>query len=353
MATKYTFIVSDETINSYGFSVLTAGIDTTHFEKHPIMYYMHNRETGIIGRWENIRKDGNILFADAVFDNSSELANKVKQQVENGFLRGASIGIDNIEKEIINGVDTVTKCRLIEISIVDIPSNENAVKLYKRSGGFVYKLADLDETTDEDLKEALKKLLDLEKNASNDEILQAFKNAIAARNKDLCMSIDKAVYLGYIDPTQKDIFSSLAKTDPKAFNRFITLQKNKGNEVIKQLLDTAETEGKILTLDRKLFTEIADKNGIATIKRLLSIIPTPTSLTHILQLKDKGLENWTLSDYRKYAPETLKNNPELINTLLAKEKNTPVARSLEWYRKNDPETLKDNPELYKVLTNNK
>ena len=82
---KCTFIVSDETINSYGFSVLTAGIDTAHFEKNPVMYYMHNRESGIIGRWENIRKDGAKLLADAVFDNSTDLARQVQNQVANGF----------------------------------------------------------------------------------------------------------------------------------------------------------------------------------------------------------------------------------------------------------------------------
>ena len=128
---KATFIVSDETVNCYGFIVLTSGIDTAQFERNPIMLYMHNRESGVVGRWENIRKDGKQLLADAVFDDSTELAANVKKQVENGFLRCASIGIDNIKKQVLNGVETVVSCRLVEISIVDLPSNTNAVKLFK------------------------------------------------------------------------------------------------------------------------------------------------------------------------------------------------------------------------------
>lgn len=82
---KHTFVVSDESVNSYGFAVLTAGIDTSRFEKNPVMYYMHDREKGVVGRWENIRKDGKRLLADAVFDDSTELSKQVRGQVEKGF----------------------------------------------------------------------------------------------------------------------------------------------------------------------------------------------------------------------------------------------------------------------------
>lgn len=80
-----TFILSDESLNSYGFVVQTAGIDTAQFERNPVMLYMHDRESGVVGRWENIRKDGTKLIADAVFDESTELGAKIKKQVDNGF----------------------------------------------------------------------------------------------------------------------------------------------------------------------------------------------------------------------------------------------------------------------------
>lgn len=54
----YTFLLSDETINSYGTRVLTAGIRLENFLKNPIMLWNHTRawsdkEDQIlpIGRW--------------------------------------------------------------------------------------------------------------------------------------------------------------------------------------------------------------------------------------------------------------------------------------------------------------
>lgn len=55
--TAHTFVVSDESPNSYGFVVLTEGIDTAQFERNPVMLYMHERSR-VVGRWENIRKRG-------------------------------------------------------------------------------------------------------------------------------------------------------------------------------------------------------------------------------------------------------------------------------------------------------
>ena len=75
--TATTFVLSDETVNSYGFVVLTEGIDTTAFERNPVMLYMHNRDGNVIGRWDNIRKEGKRLLADAVFDESTELGAQV------------------------------------------------------------------------------------------------------------------------------------------------------------------------------------------------------------------------------------------------------------------------------------
>ena len=127
MSKTHTFLVSDESDNSHGFKVLTEGIDITQFEKNPIMLYMHERPT-IIGMWKNLRKEDGKLYADAVFDTESEKGGEVARQVEKGFLRGASIGITYQKEDLKNGV--LEKCRLFEISIVDMGSNPNALKLY-------------------------------------------------------------------------------------------------------------------------------------------------------------------------------------------------------------------------------
>lgn len=59
---------------------------------------------------------------------------------------------------------------------------------------------------------------------------------------------------------------------------------------------------------------------------------------------------WTLDDYRKFAPQELENDPELYARLLKAEKGEDVtAHSLEWYRRNNPEYLREHPEAYRKL----
>lgn len=351
---KTTFIVSDETVNCYGFVVLTSGIDTAQFERNPIMLYMHNRESGVVGRWENIRKDGKQLLADAVFDDSTELAANVKKQVENGFLRCASIGIDGIKKQVLNGVETVVSCRLVEISIVDLPGNTNAVKLFKRSGGVVYRLADLDETQympeeSDDLQSALISLLGLDEGASDAEILQAVKNALeATKNGNVEEEVNNAVSCGYIDSTQRDNFVSLAKGNYLAFAAFINTQKQTEEPQIANLVREAANKGKIIPHECGIYERIGKAVGVKGLKELLFTLRTPFKPMDIVNPKSRDL--WTLNDYRKFAPEELKNNPELYARLAAKEKGEePVVRTLEWYRKNDPEYLRKHPDLYMEL----
>ena len=80
------------------------------------------------------------MIADAVFDENNPRGKEVKERVDGGFLRSASIGLSVLNYERIAGVDTVTDCELTEESIVDIPSNRNAVKLFAKRGLIVLSL---------------------------------------------------------------------------------------------------------------------------------------------------------------------------------------------------------------------
>lgn len=142
------FIVSDESLNSYGFRVLTNGIDTSGFLKNPVGLWGHNRawrgtdnEVLPICRWDDLAKNKGQMTALPVFDLDDEFAARIANKVDGGFINAASIGIQIVEtsedpKVMLPGqrYATITKCVLKEISIVDIPSNANALTLYDQSG---------------------------------------------------------------------------------------------------------------------------------------------------------------------------------------------------------------------------
>lgn len=338
-----TFVVSDESVNSYGMVTLTNGIDTSRFEQNPVMFYMHERAT-IVGRWENIRKEDDKLLADAVFDDTTPIGKQVKDQVEKGFLRAASIGIEIVERKTIKGVDTVTKCILNEISIVDVPANENALKLYRRNGRNVLRL--VENVTD--LRSAIIDVLGLESDVTDSEILaeiRALKNA----PDDETIQVDEAIKNGFIESNSRQDFITMARITPKAFNAFLTSEKQKRKKAISLAVDEA-IQAKSIGFNKKhLLQEIGEKCGINTLGELLSVMPRQRKISDII---NKNYDGWTLADFRQYAPEVLKNNPKLYNALLAKENETANGtNSLEYYRKNNPEYLKENPEFYnKLLT---
>lgn len=57
--------------NSKGFRIDLATLNTERFKTNPVMLYQHDPER-IIGRWENLRIEGQLLKADAIFDTADE-----------------------------------------------------------------------------------------------------------------------------------------------------------------------------------------------------------------------------------------------------------------------------------------
>lgn len=194
------FITSDESVvNKYGFRVLTSGIDTSQFERNPLMYYMHNRNlynlkgNEVIGKWENLKKKSGKLVGEPIIDDKEKFAATIKGKVDRGFLRMASIGIQIIEtssdpKHLLNGQTrpTVTKCVLREISIVDEGANDNALQLYSETG------------TPIELSTGLTEIPELQK--------LNFKNEI---NMSQLKSVALALGLA-ADATEPDVLSALA-----------------------------------------------------------------------------------------------------------------------------------------------
>lgn len=133
-------IISNSRVNCYGSRVLTSGIDVTQFKRNPILLWMHRRGYGDsmpIGRIENLRIEGDNLIGTPVFDEKDEFAKRVAQKWEDDFLRMASAGIEIVEHStapelILQGQTrpTITRCKLEEVSIVDIGGNDDALKLY-------------------------------------------------------------------------------------------------------------------------------------------------------------------------------------------------------------------------------
>lgn len=131
--------ISNSTLNSYGTRVLTEGLDTSQFERNPVLLYMHNRGQ-VIGCVRNITKEGDDVVGELDFDEATDLSVQCRKQFEFGSLKAVSAGIDIVETSespefLLPGQTgpTITKSKLFEVSVVDVGANDDAIVL--RHGG--------------------------------------------------------------------------------------------------------------------------------------------------------------------------------------------------------------------------
>lgn len=129
-------IFSTATPNDQGGVIPNNVIDFSRFNKNPVMLKQHNWNADPIGMWKDIRLEGNKWTGEPVFHGLTEESTKTKDLFDKGFIRAASIGGEAIWKQNAagqyefdkEGNRICVKFYLYEISIVTLPSNEDAVQ---------------------------------------------------------------------------------------------------------------------------------------------------------------------------------------------------------------------------------
>lgn len=280
------FVLHDESYNTQGFRMLTAGADLTEFRKNPVLLLNHNDWNLPPGRWENIRIEGTQILADPVFDENDPEAMKVKNKVDNDFVRAASIGAWTPEKWVENydpatGITlyTVEKWVVREASICTIPSNHNALALYDRETGKiiesekVLKLFDRkSETPFHSDMQKLAVVLRLADTSTEEEITAAVQAVMS--DNDRLTSENAAL------TTRIDEFNLAAR-------EALTAQSV-------ALVDAAIADGRIDAKARENFLKLFD-NDFDAAKASLEAIPMRRSITEMLE-RERQEGNTELAD---------------------------------------------------------
>ena len=127
--------ISDETLNCYGTWIKTDGVDLTQYQKNPVLLWMHWRGV-IIGYIKDIKVENGEITGEPFFDEVREESKLAKQQWEKGSLRMGSPNMEVIEVSDDPALlkqgqrrPTITKCKLVEYSMVDIGGNDNNIRL--------------------------------------------------------------------------------------------------------------------------------------------------------------------------------------------------------------------------------
>lgn len=136
---KIVGIASSSVLDRQGEIVNVDGWDLKNFKKAPRLLWAHDHNEPTIGKVTKIGLEGEgkkrRLTFEAVFQEVTEKARAVKKLVEDGFINTFSVGFKPVE---MDGA-TISKQELLEISVVNVPANPEAMLLaYKslKSEGF-------------------------------------------------------------------------------------------------------------------------------------------------------------------------------------------------------------------------
>lgn len=278
-------IISTSSLNCYGGRVLTSGIDLAQFQKNPLLLWMHrrsfDRDAMPIGRIDNLRTDGDRLIGTPVFDQNDEFAKKIESKWENGFLRMASAGISIIEtsdapEHLLQGQTrrTITRCRLEEVSIVDMGGNDEALQLYDRSGK-VLKLA-AGENNDTLPLLAPEKKDDPSGIAPDGNMNNQTKKLTQSMNKEILQ------LLGLSETaTEQQVVGALRLLKEKA-DKVETLQLAS----ITAVVDGAIAEKRITADKKEHFVNIGKAAGIDSLRTTLSLMQPVRKPTEVIRQTD-------------------------------------------------------------------
>ena len=306
-------VISNGSLNSYGFRVLTDGIDLTQYRRNPILLWMHTRpyrgttdEVLPLGRVEGLRVEGDNLIGTPVFDDTDEFARKVKAKWEAGILKMVSAGLKVIEESddpavLVQGqrYATVTKSKLIEVSIVDIGSNDDALALYN----------------------------------DNDDIInlasgkgEIFLTRITNPLNTVEMEIKTiALALGLSETaTEQEVLQKAAQLREEASEvvRLRAADAQRQSEAITLLVDGAIKEGRFTADKREHFVELGKKAGLVSLKATIDLMTPAVRPSGFITPKSEPAagEYKTLSDVPADKLEALrKDNPDQYKTLYQKE----------------------------------
>ena len=272
------YCITDGSVNVYGYRLLTEGLKLDEFKKNPIGFLMHDRDKGIVLRWEDFRVDGDKVYAKPVINLSHPEGPKTVDDIENGFLNAASVGrivcldaSDDKSLQLEGQTSlTITEWFPREISLVDIPGNMNALaNLYDMDDNPI-ELADLTDKVKSKNRDMSKVLITAAMLAALNLDDKASESDVSVKLQDLA---DLAAKVPLLEKDLSDKTAELTKKEKE-------LKDLQASTVKSQVADLI-AKGKT---DKKLTNEVASKLELSYadnpegLKDLIDAMPAQVSV---------------------------------------------------------------------------
>lgn len=229
---SFVAVASTNSVDRHGEIVDNNGWDLKAFKKNPVILWAHDHNEPAIGvskkTWvEGVGKKAKLMITPILHD-VTEKARAIKQLIEMGVINSLSVGFKPLESA--DGV-TFDKNELLEVSMVNVPANADAMMLAYKS----LKDSGIKEETMKDIGlpiEVIDKLTVMEKD------IEDLKSKVKAA------SVNPAK-----KPTEQRI--SMLKVIARATDRYLEADKRGGVANQKQLIKVIKKATEILTVAEK------------------------------------------------------------------------------------------------------
>jgi len=118
---------SDDSVDRHGDKINPKGWDLTNFKKNPVIMLNHDYSQFPIGKAVNVKRSKNSLVFDIQFSKTLPLAQEAFGLVKEGIMKAWSVGFLVKEWATAGSEYTIDSMELLELSLVGIPANPNAL----------------------------------------------------------------------------------------------------------------------------------------------------------------------------------------------------------------------------------
>jgi hypothetical protein len=285
------FIICDNTLNRKGWRLLVEGIDMEGFSKNPVCIIQHNTWSIPVGKWKNLRVEQGQFLGTVEFDRNDEEAVKLYWKYIDGYMNAVSLHIIPIEESdapeyLVKGqrYGTITKSELLEVSLVTIPGQKNAVRL-STPEGLDYKLNIINSNEGK---------MEEEKNKTENEVAE-LKNQLDAQKKlNAHNLIELHKQRGVVQEEEVEHLEKLSILDYDSVEKMLKARKAKEEKPDEKKEEKPDATGKDLAAQLQGFLQQQGE-------------------------KKQGRDDWTYLDwYKKDLPGLMdmqKTNPDLYTSL--------------------------------------
>lgn len=279
----FKFIASTEAVDRHGEVIKQNGWDITRYMENPVILWGHEYDELPVGKATNIYVENNQLVVEGVW--ASEKANPDAECIRNLYLEGMinAVSVGFIAKEWEGNV--ITKAELLEISIVTVPANQEALSLLKSKGlsAGLLKNIEVKETVEETVE-----IVDEEKEEVKEDapvVEEEVKEEVEE---------EKSIEDETIDETLEGDEDTLEIEDEESEE--ITVTDDEGADDTEEDADELDTNDEILDNDEKGI-KAGRTLSEATRKQIISAIEQMSTTISILETllaesdTPKGIDN--------------------------------------------------------------